>query len=177
MPKFTVVTGNKNKIRELQRMLPDTVEFDHVGLVIEEIQNIDPVVITKDKARKAYAELNRPVLVEDVSAGLVSQNGLPGPFIKFYEQQLGRDALYKIGGDGAAAEVSCTMCYFDGQHEIVATGTVAGTIVKPRVMAGFGFDCVFVPEGEELTYAEMTPEQKDTLSHRALAVRALIAQL
>jgi XTP/dITP diphosphohydrolase len=69
------------------------------------------------------------------------------------------------------------MCYFDGKDEVVVTGAISGMVVAPRNMTGFGFDCVFVPEGEKLTYSEMTPEHKDSLSHRALAVRELTQRL
>jgi inosine triphosphate pyrophosphatase len=177
MHTFTVVTGNENKLRELQRLLPEDYAVDSVALDLDEIQSFDSEVIVRDKAARAYAELQRPVLVEDVSAGLENLNGLPGPFIKYFEQRLGRDVLYKLAGADTPATVSCTMCYYDGEKEVVVSGIVKGMVVKPRVMSGFGFDCVFVPEGEALTFAEMTPEQKDMLSHRAKAVEALVTRL
>jgi non-canonical purine NTP pyrophosphatase (RdgB/HAM1 family) len=173
MKTITLVTGNRQKLREFQRLLPPSFEFEMVALDLNEIQSFDPKVIVEDKVRRAYEKVQRPVVVEDVSAGLDSLNGLPGPFIKFFEQQLGKDALYKLAGADTRATVTCTIGYYDGTHVSYAVGTVSGHAVPMRGTNGFGFDAVFMPDGHNKTFAEMDPSEKDAVSHRGRAVRQL----
>jgi inosine triphosphate pyrophosphatase len=176
MIKFTIVTGNPEKLAELHRLIPDSIEFDHHNLDLYEIQSLDMDEIITDKARRAYDILQKPVLVEDVSAGLEALNGLPGPFIKFFNQVLGNNALRKLGGNDARARVICVAAYYDGQELFIGHGEVTGKVVSERVNHGFGFERVFVPDGYDQTFAEMPDELKDRLSHRGKAIRDLLPQ-
>ena len=84
MTQIFLVTGNKNKLREWQEVLPANVQIDTVDVDLDEIQSDDPEVIVADKARRAYEKVGKPVVVEDVEAGLEKLGGLPGPFIKYF---------------------------------------------------------------------------------------------
>lgn len=174
---FYIVSGNAGKISEFRRLIPATVPFENVDLDLPEIQSLDSAEIIADKAKRAFAIVGKPVVVEDVTAGLSALNGLPGPFIKYFEKQLGNDALFRLGGEGAAAIVTCTIGYYDGTVLRIAKGSVHGTVHAARGTNGFGFDCCFVPDGQPKTYAEMLVEEKDAISHRALAVQDLLQQL
>ena len=177
MPIITVVTSNKEKLAELTRLMPTSLKFTHQALDLPEIQSNDLYEIIKDKAHRAYQAIGGPVIVEDVAAGLNKFGGLPGPFIKFFEESLGQEALYTLAGETAAATVTCTMCYYDGLLEVIVQGIVAGTVVAPRNTSGFGFDIVFMPNGSNKTFAEMEPAEKDAVSHRSLAVQKLALKL
>ena len=175
--KITLVTGNVNKLKEWQAIMPSHIELDSVDVDLTEIQSGDPEVIVADKLRRAYEHVGLPVIVEDVDAGLDKLNGLPGPFIKFFNEKLGKDALYKLAGsEGERATVACTAGYYNGTEMIIVRGEVRGTVVAPRGDS-FGFDIVFVPEGETLTYAEMSKEKKNSLSHRQKAIRMLVEKI
>lgn len=175
--KITLVTGNENKLREWQAIMPASIELMSVDVDLTEIQSDNPEVIVADKLRRAYDHVGVPVIVEDVDAGLDKLNGLPGPFIKFFNEKLGKDALYKLAGDeGEPATVACTAGYYDGEKMIIVRGEVRGTVVAPRGDS-FGFDIVFVPEGETLTYAEMSSEKKNSLSHRQKAIQMLVEKI
>ncbi|MDB5185087.1 MAG: putative inosine triphosphate pyrophosphatase [Candidatus Saccharibacteria bacterium] len=176
-PAFTIVTGNAGKLASFTRHFKGVLVFDSADVDLEEIQSLDSDAIVRDKAERAYAVVGKPVLVEDVSAGLDRLQGLPGPFIKFFELQLGMDALYQLSQPGDKAIVTCTIGLYDGQSMRYAHGKVEGTAVSPRGENGFGFDCCFMPEGQTKTYAEMTHTEKDAISHRALAVADLLTQL
>jgi non-canonical purine NTP pyrophosphatase (RdgB/HAM1 family) len=177
MVEITLITGNAHKLAEYKRLLPADFPFEHRAIDLDEIQSFDSEVIIADKVRRAYEIVKKPVVVEDVSAGLDRLNGLPGPFIKFFEMQLGADALYELAGSETAATVTCTIAYYDGQQILLGKGLVNGSVVPLRVGNGFGFDGVFVPSGQALTYSQMTPTQKDAISHRGLAIRNLLQQL
>lgn len=174
----TLVTGNKGKAIEWQRLLPKNFALQTAGIDLDEIQSMDLIAIIEDKAKRAYEHIGTPVLVEDVSSGLVKLGGLPGPFIKYFELEIGMDALYKLADqEGDAAIVTCTVAYYDGTTMIAAEGVTEGTVVPPRGENGFGFDAVFVPNGSDKTYAQMSPAEKDAVSHRGKAIAALIDQL
>lgn len=175
MSVILLVTGNKHKLLEWQRMMPSTIELQSLDLDLEELQSDDTLEIVTDKVKRAYATVGKPVIVEDVSAGLVDLQGLPGPFIKFFIKRLGQDALYQLAGkqDGAAAIVSCAAAYYDGDLLLTAHGEVEGKVVAPRGES-FGFDVTFVPNGHTQTYAEMERSMKDSLSHRSIAVTHLL---
>ncbi len=179
MDKIVVVTGNPGKLREIQMLAEGKLEFEVVELDLKEIQSLNLQEIVKDKLLRAYTEVKKPVIVEDVSAGLTSLNGLPGPFFKFFFKALGPEALWRLAAEKPDEEVviTCLAGYFDGQNYLFGEGVLQGTVVEPRGENGFGFDPVVVPDGETRTMAEMTPEEKNKISHRAKAFEALLDQI
>lgn len=177
MTKVTLVTGNKHKLREFGRLLPADFPYTHRGLDLEEIQSFDSVKIITDKAKRGYEIIGGPVVVEDVTAGLECLNGLPGPFIKYFEERMGQEVLYLLANDDKRATITCNIAYYDGSRLIIGTGKVNGTVVPTRTDSGFGFDNVFMPNGQNQTFAEMGDDAKDLISHRALAVLDLLRKL
>jgi len=178
MKKITIVTGNPGKVRELQAMAIGKLDFSMHDLDIDETQSLDLEKIVKDKAQKAFQQLKTPIIVDDVSAGLSSLNGLPGPFIKFFNKALGGDALKKISKTHKdTVTISCMAAYYDGKRFLLGKGTIIGKIVSPRGSNGFGFDSVVIPERENRTMAEMSEEEKMTISHRGKALRDLLSQI
>ena len=178
MKHIYLVTGNPNKLKEWQQILPDGIDMQITDLDLTEIQSDDPKEIITDKARRAYDTIGKPVVVEDVEAGLEKLNGLPGPFIKFFIKKLGGDVLFQLAGkEGEKATVSCSVAYYDGRTMITVRGDVSGTVVAPRGDSGFGFDVTFVPDGETQTYAEMDSKKKNALSHRFKAIKLLVDKL
>lgn len=178
MQQIFLVTGNPNKLKEWQQIIPSDITMDIADVDLMEIQSADPEEIITDKARRAYEIVGKPVVVEDVEAGLEKLNGLPGPFIKFFIKKLGDDVLYQLAGqEGERAVVSCSIAYYDGKKMLTVRGDVQGTVVAPRGEDGFGFDITFVPDGESQTYAEMDSEKKNSLSHRRKAIQLLVEKL
>jgi len=178
MKDIFLVTGNAHKLAEWRRLLPDDIHIESVDIDLPEIQSINPEEIVADKAKRAYEVVGKPVIVEDVSAGLSKLGGLPGPFVKFFIKTLGQDVLHILAGnEHEAATVSCAVAYYDGEDLITVRGDVKGSVVASRGDGGFGFDKTFVPDGRSLTYAEMTPDEKDTVSHRSVAIRLFVSAL
>lgn len=179
MKDIYFVTGNANKFRELQAIFPGHLSLKTHELDLPEIQSMDSAEIVRDKLERAYAVIKKPVIVDDVAAELAHLNGLPGPFIKYFEKTLGKDALWQMVGhtDNHAVLISCTMGYYDGNKHRIVRGEVRGRVVPPRGENGFGFDFVFVPEGETRTAAEMSFDEKNKISHRALAAQELVKLL
>lgn len=179
MKEILLVTGNQHKLQEWQRIMAGRVALSSIDIDLDELQSDDPEEILTDKVKRAYEHTQKPVVVEDVSAGLDALDGLPGPFIKFFIKRLGQDALYTLANrqDGAPATASCSAAYYDGSNLLTVRGEVHGTVVAPRGDSTFGFDVTFVPDGYEQTYAEMDPALKNSLSHRAVAATKLLEAL
>jgi non-canonical purine NTP pyrophosphatase (RdgB/HAM1 family) len=178
MKTITIVTGNPGKVAEFQALALDQLQFRMHALDLSEIQSLDLREIVTDKVTRAYEAVQQPVIVDDVSAELDSLKGLPGPFIKFFEQKLGKGALYKLTKvKNDQVVVRCVTAYFDGKHMLFGEGILHGTVVEPRGERGFGFDFVIVPDGETRTFAEMSLAEKNVISHRALAVQELLKQI
>jgi non-canonical purine NTP pyrophosphatase (RdgB/HAM1 family) len=175
--KIFLVTGNPNKVRELQALFPAEIALSAKKLDVHEIQSLDLHEIIKHKLHEAYSIVNAPVLVEDVSAELEKLKGLPGPFIKFFEQRLGKSVLFDLGSEGDKAKIICSMGYYDGKNEIFADGILHGTVTNPKGDFGWGFDYVFIPDGHDKTFAEMGVEAKNQISHRRLAALKLVEKL
>src|SRR5579884_2899354 len=174
MNKTYIVTGNPGKVRELEAMSLGKLHFEMKDLDIPEIQSLDMREIVTEKLKHAFSIVKEPVIVDDVSAELERLNGLPGPFIKFFGQKLGRGALLKLAGkEGEKVTVRCIVAYYDGKEMIFGEGHVNGKLVSPRGENGFGFDSEIVPDGESRTMAEMSEEEKMAISHRGNAFRHL----
>ena len=175
--QIALISGNPNKLRELSAVFPANINLTMQSLELDEIQSLDVHAILRHKLQQAYAIVNCPVIVEDVSAELANLNGLPGPFIKFFEQQLGRGALYALSSEGTGVTIRCVMGYYDGTKEQIVEGVLEGEITAPRGENGFGFDCVIVPNGYNATLAELSDKQKNTMSHRYLAATKMAEYL
>ena len=178
MPVIHIVTGSAGKAASFRRLIPASIQFKVVDIDLSEIQSFDAKAIITDKVQRAYAVIGKPILVEDVSAGLYALGGLPGPFIKFFEERLGKDALYQLAkGRDSTATITSTIGYYDGVKLTIVEGQVEGNVVAARGENGFGFDCCFVAHGQTKTFAEMTDAEKDSVSHRSQSVKAFLGEL
>src|SRR4051812_34130478 len=115
MSIITLVTGNPNKLRELTALAPPGFKFATKKIDLHEIQSMDLRTIIEDKAKRAYEHIKGPIIVEDVSAGLDDLGGLPGPFYKFFRQQMGDNILLTLAAVSSnKITVRCLAAYYDG---------------------------------------------------------------
>lgn len=176
--QITIVTGNPGKVREIRAMAMGRLDFSMQNLDLPEIQSLDLKAIVTEKLMHAYKDVKGPVIVDDVSAGLDCLEGLPGPFIKFFNQKLGDDSLWKLANARQEkVTVCCMAAYYDGKKTLFGEGIIHGMVVSPRGTNGFGFDMVVIPDGHTQTMAEMTEPEKMKISHRGLAFRDLLEQI
>lgn len=173
------VTGNAKKLEEvlaiLGKQFPKTVINKKIDLP-EYQGEIDD--ISKLKCKSAMEIIKGPVIVEDTCLCYNAMKGLPGPYIKWFQDKLGPDGLYDMlaAWDDKSAEAICTFAYSTGNPDdevILFQGKTKGTIVKPRGPRIFGWDPVFQPDGHDQTYAQLPKEIKNTISHRSLALEKL----
>jgi non-canonical purine NTP pyrophosphatase (RdgB/HAM1 family) len=173
------VTSNAGKAREASVFLGRAVAAHAVD--VPEIQSLDFREVARAKAIVATRALGVPVLVEDSGLAVAGWGGFPGPLTKWITSgALGQEGLAKMlngFSDRSAEAVSVLAIARPGQREpdvLVAEGRVKGSIaLHPRGEGGFGWDVLFIPDGETRTFAEMTMEEKNSASHRASAFQQL----
>lgn len=172
------VTGNAHKLAEVKAILP---QVEQLALDVPEIQSLDSHDVIRAKLEAACTQ--RPgdsFIVEDTSLCFDCLGGLPGPFVKFFEQALGRAGLAQLAlRSGNAKATARTMIGYlpAAGQPVFFEGTIKGTIVAPRGESGFGWDPLFVPDGFDKTFAELGSEVKNTLSMRRKAVEQLKVHL
>lgn len=175
--RLVLVSGNDAKAREVERIIH--IPIERLDVEIEEIQGMDPEKIVLHKVNEAYKMVKKPVIVDDVWFGVDVWNGFPGPLIKWLlEGRNDPSLMLKMlrNEQKRNATAKLYLGYHDSKKTHVFTGEVKGTIThEPRGNNGFGWDRVFVPNGFDLTFAEMdsnTADQnaKDAISHRGKAL-------
>jgi XTP/dITP diphosphohydrolase len=175
---WVFVTSNENKWLEAQRILGFALE--RAELELDELQAPTVGEVALAKARTAYAKLGRPVIVEDAGIELLGLGGFPGPFIKYREKMGGLTSICRaadgLGDRRLRAVCALGICSEHGSEVVV--GSIDGLLsVQPRGKNGFGWDAIFVPQGEGRTFGEMTAEEKDARSHRRKAWELLREKL
>jgi XTP/dITP diphosphohydrolase len=183
--KLLIATSNQGKLREILEILKDLpIAFSSLG----DHARIEPVAETgqtfsENAALKAtgYAQVTRVLtLADDSGLEVEALNGAPGIRSARY---LGEGISYAVRNqnllsemEGAAsrrARFVCAIAIADSQGSLlnVSTGVCAGRIATAaRGSGGFGYDPIFIPEGFDLTFAELSAEIKDRISHRAAAL-------
>jgi ribokinase/non-canonical purine NTP pyrophosphatase (RdgB/HAM1 family) len=174
--QITFVTGNKKKLEEVQQILSGGNSFDIVNakLDLPELQG-DPIEIAIEKCKLASKSVKGPVFTEDTSLCFNALNGLPGPYIKWFLEKCGHDGLNQMldgfSDRSAYAQTIIAFTYGEDEKVHIFDGRTDGTIVRARGKLDFGWDPIFEPkegQGERCkTYAEMTKEEKNAISHRA----------
>ncbi|UCD11728.1 MAG: RdgB/HAM1 family non-canonical purine NTP pyrophosphatase [Nitrospinaceae bacterium] len=169
------VTGNANKVREAREILG--IDLEQATLEgAYEIQTADLVELVRHKAEQAYHALRTPVLVEDSGLVFSAWNGLPGALVKWFESSVGCAGMLKMleGFQDRGAFAQCCVAVHDGREIVLARGEVRGAIARGlRGSGGFGWDVLFIPDGHDRTYAEMSVAEKNAISHRMRAFAAL----
>jgi XTP/dITP diphosphohydrolase len=190
-PRLVLATGNQAKLAELRRIL----EAGHVDVELVSLAEFPGPPDVREtgatfaenallKAR-AMAEFTGLATVADDSGLCVDAlNGMPGVLSARWSGQHGDDKanlwlvlgqLADVPEERRGAHFACTAALvLPSGREHVTEGIVEGRLIdEPRGQNGFGYDPIFVPSAGELTTAEMSAEDKDRISHRGKALRAM----
>lgn len=189
MKSIVFATANKNKVREVKEVLNQA--FDILGLAdigcMEDIPETSPTIPENamQKARYVHEHYGVDCFSEDSGLEIEALNGEPGVYTARYAGPE-RDAdanmalvLEKLDGvENRAARFVTVIALIIDQQEYLFEGTAPGHIAMQKTgMGGFGYDLIFIPEGFSISFAEMTPEEKNAISHRGKAVAQLKAFL
>ncbi|MCS7080790.1 MAG: XTP/dITP diphosphatase [Chloracidobacterium sp.] len=187
-----IATRNAGKLSEFRDLLAAVTE--HV-IGLEAFTGIPSVAETGAtfaenaliKARTVRAATGGCVLADDSGLCVDALDGAPGVYSARYAGEQASDAeniakllaaLRDVPPDQRTAQFVCVLALVTDTEERCFTGLCSGVIAaEPRGQLGFGYDPLFIPEGETRTFAEMTAAEKARYSHRARAVEALITHL
>jgi XTP/dITP diphosphohydrolase len=187
-------TRNAHKVVELRRILSAAgLDVDLVGMdAYPDVPEVPETGATFEdnallKARTVARATNEIALADDSGLALDALNGMPGVLSARWAGGLGDEANLRLVlaqvADvpderlGASFECAAAAVFPDGR-ELVVRGRLAGTITRaPRGSNGFGYDPIFVPTDGDRTTAELSDDEKDAISHRGVAFRALAAEL
>ena len=177
LDRIALITGNAGKAAEYAAMLG--IEVTPAKAELTEVQSLDVAVVAARKAADAYAQLGEPVLVDDTGLTVHAWNGLPGALVAWF-----LDTVGAAGHPGHGRRTHRPPR--DRQHRArlrrpptassVFQGTVDGSLAtEPRGTSGFGYDPIFIPDTDSghRTYAQMTSEEKNKISHRRRAVEEM----
>lgn len=194
--KLLAATSNAGKLSEIKRILeplgievippPEKLEVEEKGTTFLENAYL--------KARTYYEKFNIPTVADDSGLIVEAINPYPGVFSsRFYEIEFGGKEEVEGSKDEAnirkllrlleneknrKAKFVAYVVLYTEKGGFFAEGEVRGEITKePKGDKGFGYDPVFKPEGYDKTMAELSPEEKDKISHRGKALRNLVELL
>lgn len=168
---ITFITGNENKVKTLQKFLGHPV--DHKKVNLDELQSLDLREIVEHKVKQAHELIKSPVLVEGISFEINVSGHLTGPFIKWFIDEVGFEKLCRLADADEARRAVTKVCYgyYDGRRLEFFEGELTGSMPEhPRGSDGFGWNCVFIPEGQSKTNAEMNDKEMGKYSLRATTV-------
>lgn len=171
MRNLVYVTSNPVKAQRLGLHLQYPVEHQNIDL--PEIQSLDVREVVEHKVRAAYAIVGRPVLVEDYSLQVHALGNLPGPLVKWFMQGIGAQGICTLLGQSEDRSATTQVClgYFDGTEVRLFLGERRGHVpLEPRGEGIFGPDTIFIPDGWDVTWAEMNEDQRLQSSVRGLAM-------
>ncbi|MGV0794453.1 RdgB/HAM1 family non-canonical purine NTP pyrophosphatase [Mycolicibacterium sp. XJ1819] len=195
MTELLVVSRNRKKLAELHRVL-DAAGVS--GLTLLTLDDVPPFDETPEtgatfeenaivKARDAFRATGLACVADDSGLEVEALNGMPGVLSARWSGRHGDDAantalllaqLSDVPDDRRAAAFVSACALVSAAGEVVVRGVWPGSITRePRGGGGFGYDPVFLPSGSTRTAAELSPAEKDTVSHRGRALTALVPAL
>ncbi|MEU8253630.1 RdgB/HAM1 family non-canonical purine NTP pyrophosphatase [Micromonospora inaquosa] len=193
MNKVLLATRNRKKLVELQRILDGALGAHRIALLglddVEQYAELPETGLTFGenaliKAREGCRQSGLPTIADDSGLAVDALNGMPGVFSARWSGQhcddranlqLVLDQIADVPDEQRAASFVCTVALvLPGGKEHLVDGRQSGRVLRaPRGDGGFGYDPIFLGDGQDRTNAELTPTEKDAISHRGKALREL----
>ena len=184
--KLVFASNNKNKIQEIQALVPKTIQI----VSLEEIGCTEDIPETAEtiegnailKANYVTEKYGYDCFADDTGLEVEALNGAPGVYSARYagEQKDANDNMDKLLSElkdksNRKANFKTVIALNLNGNQNLFTGIINGKIIEEKIGTnGFGYDPIFVAEGFDKTFAELTMEEKSTISHRGIAVKELI---
>lgn len=177
MREIFFVSQNKNKLKEVVSFFeaaePTVVSVTPYQLKIQELQSQNLEEIAEDKARKAFAQIRRPLFVEHTGLYIKNFGDLPGGLTQIVWDNLKAKKFCEYFGNNGdtAAAAKTVIAYCDGKKIKLFTGVIEGKIAgsPSQDEAEFEWDCVFIPDNYQQTFAQLK-EEKQKISMRIKAL-------
>jgi XTP/dITP diphosphohydrolase len=187
--QLVFASNNKNKIKEIQALIPNTIKI----ISLEDIGCIEDIPETAEtiegnailKANYVSSNYGYDCFADDTGLEVDALNGAPGVYSARYagEQKDANDNMDKLllelkDKSNRKANFKTVICLNLNGIQQLFTGIITGKIIDEKIGTnGFGYDPIFIAEGHQKTFAQLTLEEKAHISHRGIAVAQLIAFL
>lgn len=184
--KLVFASNNKNKIKEIQQMLPESITI----LSLEDIGCTEDIPETAEtiegnailKANYVTKKYGYDCFADDTGLEVEALNGEPGVYSARYagEQKDANENMNKLLSNlenktNRNAQFKTVIALNINKNQYLFTGIVKGNIIKEKIgNQGFGYDPIFVAENDTRTFAQLSIEEKAIISHRGIAVKQLI---
>ena len=184
--KLVFASNNKNKIQEIQALVPNTIQI----VSLEDIGCTEDIPETADtiegnailKANYVTSNYGYDCFADDTGLVVDALNGAPGVYSARYagEQKDANDNMDKLLSElkdesNRKANFKTVIALNLNGKQNLFTGIINGKIIEEKIGTnGFGYDPIFVADGFDKTFAELSMEEKSTISHRGIAVKELI---
>lgn len=187
--KIVFATNNHNKIREIQSMLPQNIEIISLETIgcLEDIPETSNTIEANaiQKANYITQKYGYDCFADDTGLEVEALNGEPGVYSARYagEQKNANDNMDKLlleleNKPNRKAQFKTVICLNLNGKQHLFTGVASGEITKEKIgNGGFGYDPLFTPDGFSETFAQLSLEIKNEISHRGKATKLLIAFL
>ena len=175
-----VLTSNPGKVREYQKAFDDMgIIMEHHHIPYDEIQTSELEEVVKKGMEELRAKGRKDFIIDDSGMFVHALKGFPGVYSAYGQKTIGNKGILTLmeGIEDRSATFKCCIgCDIDGRT-IIVTGKCEGIILEEeRGKEGFGYDPIFSPDGKR-SFAEISVEEKNTISHRGNAVKLLREQL
>lgn len=172
MRAVTFASTNQNKYREVQSILSShgiAADFAQVSLV--EVQSDSLEEIAEEKAKSAFSQVGRPVIVEDDGLFIDVLKGFPGQYSSHAFKTIGNEGILKLlaGSADRSASFRSLIAFYDGERLSISEEKVDGKISDNITEGGWGYDPIFIPAGAGHTFAQLK-DRKNEYSHRKKAL-------
>ena len=165
------VSSNNHKFREVEIILDSfKIKVGFLKYTLEEVQSNSMEVIASKKAKFAFSNFNKPIIIEDDGLFIESLQGFPGPYSSYVFEKIGNHGILNLVNEKRKAKFVSLITYCDGEITKSFTGTVHGGISNLEKGTGWGYDPIFIPKNLNKTFAEL--KNKNELSHRYLALKS-----
>src|SRR5919197_136969 len=170
------VTTNQNKYLESQVILQQyDIGVKFYEVVLTEIQSDSIEVIAIEKAKSAFAEVSKPVIVEDDGLFIDQLNCFPGQYSSYVYKTIGNDGILKLmlNSKRRSAVFKSFFTFYDGKKNPKSfIGEIQGRISHRITEGGWGYDPIFIPTGSDLTFGQLQiRNRKIGFSHRTKALK------
>lgn len=175
MQSIRFLSGNKFKIREVKLILElKGIDVVPVDFKVHELQTVNVEELVRDKCLTAFGKASRPIFVEHTSLQIDALNGFPAGLTQVFWDTLEADRVAELFGGATDSGVKATtrIAYCDGRKVYQFEGSISGRIAsEPKGDKSFQWDCIFIPDGFDETFAEMG-DKKNEISMRKKAIEA-----
>ena len=186
--ELVFITSNKHKVKEIRALANSEskditiahLDYDYPEFQLDEIETVAEESVNYIRRYKPI-KVEKPFFIEDSGLTIPALNGFPGPFSAFVFNKIGNAGILKLmvdkNGEERRATFKTVVAFGESLEKapMLFVGTAEGRIAKAaRGEGGFGYDPIFELESANKTFAEMSTEEKNVVSHRGRAFRKLL---